>query len=151
MSRQILGVSDAAPTGRGRGVGQLFGGPFTPGSAADLSFIIPMCDIENFSLQFVWGASITCTAVHVFTSNSFEPYQADYQNEARALRPGYWVDTGTRWTTGFTAPSASAAGEGEICSQGKPIDAAYLKVTFSGLAGNGTDTLQGFVSAKSYT
>ena len=155
MSRQILGVSDGAPSGRGRNVGQIFGGPLTATTTpTDYSWIIACNDIENFSIQLIWGAKVSWTDNKVYTSNSYVPNEGTGggQDETQALRAGNWVDTGTRWTTGFTAPTGSAAGEGEICSQGKPVDACYIKITLHGVvASSTTDTVTGFASTKSYT
>ena len=155
MSRQITGVSDGAPSGRGRNVGQIFNGTITATTTpTDYSWIIAVNDIENFSIQLVWGAKISWTSNKVYTSNAYVPNQGTGggQDETQALRAGSWVDTGTRWTTGFTAPTGSAAGQGEICSQGKPVDACYIKITLAGVqASSTTDVVNGYVSTKSYT
>jgi len=155
MSRQILGVSDGSPSGRGRKVGQLFGGDITATTTpVDYQWILSTNDIENFSIQLVWGSKISWTSNKVYTSNSYIPNPAagGGQDESKALRAGNWVDTGTRWTTGFTAPTGSAAGQGEICSQGKPVDACYIRIVLVGVvASSATDTVQGFGSLKSYT
>lgn len=155
MSRQILGVSDGSPSGRGRNVGQLFGGPITATTTpTDYSWILSCNDIENFSIQLVWGAKVSWTDNKIYTSNQYVPNPAEGggQDETMALRPGNWVDTGTRWTTGFTAPTGTTASQGEICSQGKPVDACYVKITLHGVvASSTTDTVVAFGSLKSYT
>lgn len=155
MSRQIVGTSDGSPSGRGRKVGQMFGGAITATTTpTDYQWIIACNDIENFSIHLVWGAKVSWTSNKVYTSSSYVPNEGTGggQTEADALRPGNWVDTGTRWTTGFTAPTGSAAGQGEICSQGKPVDACYIRIVLVGVvASSTTDTVQGFASTKSYT
>lgn len=155
MSRQILGTSDGAPSGRGRAVGQLFGGNITVTTTpTDYQWILSCNDIENFSIHLSWGAKVSWTSNKVYTSNSYvpNPSAGGGQVEASALRPGLWVDTGTRWTTGFTAPTGSAVGTGEICSQGKPVDACYIRIVLVGVvASSTTDLVQAWGSLKSYT
>jgi hypothetical protein len=152
MSRQLWNNNDSGP-GRGRDAGKIFGGTIAlTTTPQDVQWIIPTSEIENFSIQLVWtGSAVTCTSVKIYTSNSFQPYEPDYQNESLALRAGNWVDSGTRWTTGFTAPAGGAAANGEICSQGKPVDACFIRIVIAGIAtGSGTGTLQGFISGKAY-
>ena len=155
MSRQIGGTSDGSPSGRGRNVGLMFGGAITATTTpTDYQWILSANDIENFSIHLVWGAKISWTSNKVYTSNSYIPNTADGggQDESKALRAGNWVDTGTRWTTGFTAPTGSASGQGEICSQGKPVDACYIRIVLAGVvASSTTDTVTGYFSLKSYT
>jgi hypothetical protein len=156
MSRQIVGVSDGSPSGRGRSVGQIFGGPITATTTpTDYSWIIACNDIENFSIQLVWGAKVSWTDNKIYTSNSYVPNEGNGggQVEANALRAGNWVDTGTRYVPAdFVAPTGSAAGQGELCSNGKNVDACYVKITLHGVvASSTTDTVNGYVSTKSFT
>jgi hypothetical protein len=155
MSRQIVGTSDGSPSGRGRAVGQIFGGPITVTTTpTTYQWIIACNDIENFSIHLVWGAKVSWTSNKVYISNSYVPNNATGggQDETQALRAGNWVDTGTRWTAGFTAPTGTTASTGEICSQGTPIDACYLRIVLVGVvASSTTDVVTGFASTKSYT
>jgi hypothetical protein len=121
MSTQLWGLTDAGPGG-GRDRGHIFNAVAANSTPKDVQYILSAHNIDNFSIHLYWTTHVTCTDVKVYTSNSFQPNPAAPQDETVAMSPGKWVDTGSRWTTGFTAPAASAS-QGEICSQGKPVDA----------------------------
>ena len=154
MSVQLWGNTDAGPS-RGRNSGHVVAYTVTT-TPTDVSYIFSCAEIDNFSVQIVWGAKVSSSAIQVFTSNSFVPTSggstgADPQNESQAYRAGKWVDTGTRWTTGFTTP-ANTASQGEICSQGKPVDALFIKITLPQVvASSTTDTLDWYISGKAYS
>ena len=154
MSTQVWGNTDAGPS-RGRNAGLIVNKTVTT-TPADVQYILSCAEVENFSIQFVFGAKVTCTDVKVYTSNSFVPCSGgstggDPQDETQAYRAGNWVDTGSRWTTGFTAPTGGGANNQEICAQGKPVDALFIRIVMHGAAATATtDTMQWYISGKSY-
>ena len=154
MSIQLWGNTDAGPS-RGRNSGRVVNYTVTT-TPTDVSYIFWTAEIDNFSVQLVWGAKVSSSAIKVYTSNSYVPASSgstggDPQDETQAYRAGNWVDTGSRWTTGFTTP-ANTASQGEICSQGKPVDALFVKITLPQVvASSTTDSLQWFISGKAYS
>lgn len=105
--------------------------------------IFEMAKADNFSLQLIWTGDITAD-VKVYMSNSYNPKLDDPQNEAVALTPGNWVDTGSRYLADFTAPAGSA-GSSEI--HGSSVECAWLKVVIDPASGSGA--VDGYLSGKS--
>jgi hypothetical protein len=108
-----------------------------------IALIFEMAKADNFSFQLVWTGTIAAD-VAVFFSNSYNPNMTDPQNEAIALWPGNWIDTGDRYLADFTAPAGSAGGS-EI--HGSAVECAWLKVVITPTGGSGI--VDGYLSGKS--
>jgi hypothetical protein len=92
-----------------------------------VTLIFEMAKADNFSLQLIWNVALTAH-VTVGMSNSYNPNPEFPQDETKALNPGNWLDTGSRYLADFTDPAATASG-GEI--HGTFVECAWLKMTIT--------------------